>query len=211
MFRAFSSLTILIIFCIIRAYPQQKGIVFSLVHNGVGNNISLDYQYNKSRTSLFLGFKYHINKPPVDNGLMLGDARAFNLLGHFGVNFGLSYKIWDVNDKIQLNTFYHSQYSYLGLDNMGYVPLGSFYDTLSNNYVDIYSRLHDLVRPGLIIEQNIGLEVKITLTEKIKLSEWIGSGIMIYFNEDEVNLNHPGAPNWEFIVPLFRIGIEYVL
>jgi len=191
-------------------FAQPNSMEISMVHTGVGKNISFDYKINNKNSSYFFGLKFHINKTPYDNGAILGNAQAFNFIEHFGINIGGSHKIIALNDRIRLNAFYHDQFSYLGANNMVYVPRGSLFDSVLNHDIGIYSKEPELIRPGLIIEQNIGFEAKIILSKRISISESFGSGFMLYFNKDEINIDNPGGPNWELIVPFYRVGIGYV-
>lgn len=156
-----------------------------------------------------VGMKYHLNRYPGDKKGILGNGRAYNFFQHFGTTMGVSYDVWEANNRVSFNAFYHNQVSVLGYMYYEFVPVGYFYDPVVNKNVLAYSYELQKFDPVLIIEQNMGIGAKLVITKQIKVTESIGSGLMLYFNQNKTNQKGVGEPNLEFIVPFFKIGVEY--
>jgi len=198
-------------------YAQPNSIELSTIHNGIGNSIGFNYKFNNNKLRYLLGLKYHPNVHSSDKIGISGNGHAFNFIQHFGPTIGIEYQLVTINNRVSLSAFYHNQLSILGYEYFVFDPFDYFYDPFVNKMVLGYSYDLHKVSPGLVIEQNIGLESNLSITDRIYVNESFGVGYMLYFNDGFYNTNNPATVNWKgafngkFILPFFKLGIEYTL
>lgn len=204
---------IIFLFCLLpNLLFSQQGInlSFNVVH--AGKNLALKYskQITPKKEILF-GLKYHLNPNPVkyfDNNYTYKAIYAFNIGQHLGPNFTYYYGEISSKNRAKFRFFYDLQYTYAGTRNLYY-----FYSKNPdpNSKDAIYRKLLKDKRPIHMLEQNIGINFKLPLTDKYNLLLSLGSGIVFFADK----FNHFKAPNyeldWEFNPVYVSVGITQLI
>lgn len=175
----------------------------------IGRSQSIQAQIDvKKRLSFIIGAKYnfnHINKIPIGR-LYQNTSYATNFGEHLGAIIGVKYNLYS-KDNIHLKCFFESHYSYSKILLINYYAVGQTVENPTSEYDFVYVKEKKIVGPILTFENNIGLNLNVSLTDKIYYSQKVGIGIATYKNFDK-NLVLIGDTKWEFS-HLFSFGVGF--
>lgn len=188
----------------------QKEINISLNFIHAGKNLALKHSWLLTpKKEIALGLKYHINRNPAvyfNNNYTYKAIHAHAFGQHFGPNLTYWYGLISSKSKTKFRFFYDFQYTYAGTKNVYY-----FYTRNPNpdGKEEIYTRIDKGNLPINMYEQNIGLNVKLPLTEKLKLNLSLGTGIVIFVDNNNNVTTNSSNVDWEFNPVYSSIGLTF--
>lgn len=171
-------LTCIIFFCAVTLFAQRE-LAIGLNIGHTGENIYLKHNYNISPTAeAQFGLKYHINRYPLydDNNYFYKAIDAANLREHIGLNCTLYKTINPKTEHTPFRLFYDLQFT-------NAKTKGVYLKLLQEPF---YIRTDETHSTASILEQAIGLNLKLPVGNKINLFVSAGGSLAYIWNFETI-------------------------
>lgn len=185
---------------------QELALVFNSTHSG--RNLAINYIKDFNKNEIGVGLRYNINMfAHTDDQMNVFHNRQFATkpLHHIGFQAYYNRYIWS-----KLFAFYDIQLSHSETFNRMY--LRYIYDpNVEEPTRDdiLYRKVLENFGPFTWIEQNVGIGLKLNITESIFLTSKIGVGVMLLYGTDiQLPSTISKKPEWEMSM-LMSMGLSY--
>lgn len=207
------SLLLLLLLLSNEIYAQNINLIF--YSTGAGRNLTIAYskEYKSMEFGIGLGCNINSVKQPDDqNNIFYKRLFATKPL-HF-LNFNLYFNQYFFNRFGQFKPFlfYDFQLKYSTTRSSMYIPYSMDSTIVSNNPDDkiLYRNYIEYFGPFLWIENNLGLGMKINITEKIFIIQKLGLGIHFIIGEEPKLFMNKDSMFWEFHdFYAFTVGFKF--
>ncbi|HPE39863.1 MAG TPA: hypothetical protein PLI77_02110 [Bacteroidales bacterium] len=195
------------------AFSQNLNL--TLYSTGTGKNVTLSYskEYKSMEFGIGLGCNINSIKQPDDQPNIYYKRLYATKPLHF-LNFNLYYNqhIFNRFDQFKPYIFYDFQMKYSTTRSNMYIIDRIDSTIISSDPADqyLYRNYTEYFGPFLWIENNLGLGMKINITEKLFISQKIGLGIHFIIGEEPKLFMNKDSMFWEFHdFYAFTVGFKF--
>jgi hypothetical protein len=195
------------------AFSQNLNL--TLYSTGTGKNVTLSYskEYKSMEFGIGLGCNINSIKQPDDQPNIYYKRLYATKPLHF-LNFNLYYNqhIFNRFDQFKPYIFYDFQMKYSTTRSNMYIIDRIDSTIISSDPADqyLYRNYTEYFGPFLWIENNLGLGMKINITEKLFFSQKIGLGIHFIIGEEPKLFMNKDSMFWEFHdFYAFTVGFKF--